>query len=95
MRWLGDELVGPLENARQWLEDNPCPDDGIGAHLRAMLVAYSEMPGASVPCMMELRDRIEQHARAIDRKQAPLDVDRLLMSRSFGNGGHCWSLTSA
>jgi hypothetical protein len=73
MRWEGDELAGPLENARHWLESNPCPDPVVGAHLRAMLVAYGEMPGVSVPRIMELRNTIEQHARAIDRRRMPRD----------------------
>jgi hypothetical protein len=71
MRWLDDELVGPLESARHWLEDNPCPDGAVGAHLRAMLDAYSEMPGAPVTRMIELRNSIENHAHAIDRRRAP------------------------
>jgi hypothetical protein len=71
MRWVGDELDGPLENARRWLDDNPCPDEAIGTHLRAVLVAYAQMPGASVPRMMELRDGIAEHAVAIDRRQTP------------------------
>jgi hypothetical protein len=75
MRWLGDELVAPLEEARHWLDDNPCPDEEIGEHLRAMLVAYSKMPGATVLQMMELRNVIQQHAEAVDRRSAPSQVD--------------------
>jgi hypothetical protein len=40
MRWAGDELVGPLEAAERWLEDNPSPDQMMDAHLRAVLSAY-------------------------------------------------------
>jgi hypothetical protein len=73
MRWPGDDLVGPLENARHWVDTNPCPDDAIDTHLRTMLDAYAEMQGATVGHMMELRDQIEQHAQAIDRRRTPRD----------------------
>jgi hypothetical protein len=68
---VGDELAGPPENSRSWIEWNPCPDELIGSHLRAVLLAHSEMPGASVPRMMALRDNIGQQTRAIDRQQTP------------------------
>jgi hypothetical protein len=71
MRWVHDDLDGPLEDAQSWLDDHPCPDEAIGAHLRAVLAAYAEMPGASVPRMMALRESIEKHASAIDRRQTP------------------------
>jgi hypothetical protein len=74
MRWTGDELVGPLEAAQRWLEDNPSPDNTMDAHLRAMLGAYREMPGASVPRMMELRNSIEYHAQALVRRLAMTDT---------------------
>jgi hypothetical protein len=74
MRWEGDELIGPLAEARRWLEDNPCPDPAVSAHLRAMLVAYSEMPGVPLPRVMELRRAIEHHAQAIERRRTPRDA---------------------
>jgi hypothetical protein len=74
MCWVGDELVGPLKTAPRWPADNSSPDGTIGEHLRTMLVAYGEMPGGSVLRMMELRDRIEQRARAIDRQRAQGDT---------------------
>jgi hypothetical protein len=75
MRWADDDLVGPLESALHWLDDNPCPDEAVSAHLRAILAAYSEMPGATVPRIMELRNSIERHAHAIDRRQKPSNAD--------------------
>jgi hypothetical protein len=84
MRWPGDELVGPLEKARRWLEDNPCPDEAIGEHLRAMVVAYSEIPGATVPRMMELRDIIQHHAKAVDRRDAPRHDDEIPSRKANG-----------
>jgi hypothetical protein len=36
-----------------------------------MFLAYAELPGATVSRMLELRGTIEQHAKAIDRRNYP------------------------
>jgi hypothetical protein len=65
--WVDDEFAGAISNARQWLRDNPCPDQTLGRYLADMLGAYEEMTSATVTRVMELRVVIEQHVDALDR----------------------------
>jgi hypothetical protein len=69
--WMDDELARVLKRARQWLEDNPCPDESIDGHLRSILDAYAEMTGTTVARVMELRKDIESHGREVDRRRVP------------------------
>jgi hypothetical protein len=59
--WVDDEFAGTISNARQWLRDNPCPDQTLGRYFVGMLGAYAEMTNATVARVMELRVIIEQH----------------------------------
>ena len=68
--WMDDDLGRVLENARQWLQDNPCPVTSIGSHLQVILDAYSEMTSATVARVMELRGVIELHGKEVDRRRA-------------------------
>jgi hypothetical protein len=69
--WMDDELALVLERASRWLEENPCPDQSIDGHLRAILAAYTEMTAATVARVMELRKEIESHGREVDRRRVP------------------------
>jgi hypothetical protein len=69
--WTGDDLPGDVEAARRWLQENPCPDASLDQHLEAILDAYAEMPTATVKRVMELRESIEVHAMALDRRRMP------------------------
>ena len=69
--WTNDELPAAVVAARRWHEQNPCPDASLDVHLDAILDAYAEMSVATVARVMEIREDIERHARALDRRQAP------------------------
>ena len=69
--WTGDDLPGAVEVARQWHRENPCPDGSLDHHLESILDAYAEMGSATVARVMEIRDDIEAHSKALDRRQTP------------------------
>ncbi len=69
--WTDDELPGAVAAARQWHEQNPCPDASLDEHLAAILDAYAEMAVATVARMMEIREDIAYHALALDRRRLP------------------------
>jgi hypothetical protein len=69
--WTGDDLPAAVEAARQWLRENPCPDPSLDQHLEAILDAYAEMRSATVSRVMELRESIAEHAKALDRRRKP------------------------
>jgi hypothetical protein len=69
--WMDDELARVLKRASQWLEENPCPDESIDGHLRAILAAYTQMTRATVARVMELRKEIESRGREVDRRRVP------------------------
>jgi hypothetical protein len=69
--WTGDDLPSDVEAARTWLRENPCPDASLDQHLEGILDAYAEMQAATVSRVMELREIIAQHAKALDRRRAP------------------------
>jgi hypothetical protein len=60
-----------VEAARQWLRENPSPDPALDQHLEAILDAYAEMPSATVSRVMDLRESIALHAKALDRRRSP------------------------
>jgi len=64
--WVDDEFAGTISNARQWLRDNPCPDQTLGRCFVGMLGAYAEMTSATVARVLELRVVIEQYVEALD-----------------------------
>jgi len=39
--WVDDEFAEAIRVARQWLLDNPSPDDALGDHFVTMLEAYA------------------------------------------------------
>jgi len=65
--WVDDEFAGTISDARQWLRDNPCPDQTLGCNFVSMLGAYAEMTSATVERVMELRGVIEQLVEVLDR----------------------------
>jgi len=65
--WVDDEFAETIRLSRQWLTDNPCPDESLGQHFVGMLNAYAEMTYATVARVMELRVDIEQHVEVLDR----------------------------
>lgn len=67
--WTDDELPGAVAAARRWHEQNPCPDPSLDEHLAAILDAYAEMAVATVARVMEIREDIAHHARALDRRK--------------------------
>jgi hypothetical protein len=67
--WTDDELPGAVEAARRWHQQNPCPDASLDEHLEAILDAYAEMSVATVSRVMEIREVIELHAKALDRRK--------------------------
>jgi hypothetical protein len=69
--WIDDEFAMTIQNARQWLRANPCPDPEIGRRCLAMLDAYAEMTTATVGRLMELRNDILENAIAVDRRNVP------------------------
>jgi len=69
--WMDDQLSSVLMHARQWLGENPCPDESVDGHLRTILDAYDEMTRATVARVMELRMEIETHGREVDRRRIP------------------------
>jgi hypothetical protein len=69
--WTDDELPGALAAARRWHEQNPCPDPSLDEHLSAILDAYAEMAVATVARVMEIREDIALHAKALDRRKLP------------------------
>jgi hypothetical protein len=69
--WTGDDLPSDVEAARQWLRENPSPDAALDQHLEAILDAYAEMPSATVSRVMDLRESIALHAKALDRRRSP------------------------
>jgi hypothetical protein len=69
--WVDDEFACLIRTARQWLRDNPCPDDLLGRHFVVMLDAYNEMTNATVARVMELRLNIEQQIQALDYWKPP------------------------
>ena len=71
MPWTGDDLPAAVEAARQWHRENPCPDSSLDQHLGTILDAYDEMANATVARVMEIRDIIEVHAAALDRRRKP------------------------
>jgi hypothetical protein len=71
--WTGDDMPAAVEAARRWVRENPCPDTSLDQHLEAILDAYAEMPTATVSRVMELRESIEVHAKALDRRRLPRD----------------------
>jgi hypothetical protein len=60
-----------VEVARQWHRENPCPDSSLDPHLESILDAYTEMASATVARVMEIREDIEAHTKALDRRQEP------------------------
>jgi hypothetical protein len=64
--WVDDEFAEGIRVARQWLRDNPSPDDALGEHFVTMLEAYAEMTVATVGRVMELREIIEREMQALD-----------------------------
>ena len=71
MPWTGDDLPAAVEAARQWHRENPCPDGLVDQHLETILDAYDEMANATVARVMEIRDIIEVHTAALDRRRKP------------------------
>jgi hypothetical protein len=69
--WTEDDLPTAVEAARQWHRENPCPDASLDHHLESILDAYSEMASATVARVMEIREDIEAHAKALDRRRTP------------------------
>ena len=65
--WVDDEFAATITTTRQWLSDNPCPDGSLGQHFVEMLGAYAEMTSATVARVMELRVKIADHVKAVDR----------------------------
>jgi hypothetical protein len=65
--WVDDEFALTITRARQWLRENPCPDDSLGQSFTSMLGAYDEMTRATVARVMELRVVIEEHVEALAR----------------------------
>ena len=73
-----DDLYDVANLAVQWLEDNPCPDSGVGRRFKAQTMAYravadtvrstitDEDGDAMVAQLRHLRDVIDQHAAAIE-----------------------------
>src|ERR1700684_3119739 len=59
--WVDDEFAEVIRIARQWLRDNPCPDQALGQNFVGMLEAYNEMTSATVSRVMELRSDIEEY----------------------------------
>jgi hypothetical protein len=82
--WVDDEFAALIRTARQWLHDNPCPDDSLGRHFARMLDAYAEMTSATVARVMELRVIIEQEVRALDHWKPP--SARIAPSSGDGSG---------
>jgi hypothetical protein len=65
--WVDDEFASTIWATRQWLSEHPCPDRLLGQHFEEMLAAYGEMTSATVARVMELRENIKDHVKAIDR----------------------------
>jgi hypothetical protein len=65
--WVDDEFAEVIRLARQWLRDNPCPDQALGQTFVGMLEAYNEMTTATVSRVMELRSDIEEYVRELDK----------------------------
>jgi hypothetical protein len=71
--WTADDLPAAVEAARAWHRENPCPDPSLDEHLDAILDAYIEMSNATVSRVMEIRESIQVHAKALDRRRKPRD----------------------
>ncbi len=77
-----DDLYDVANLAVQWLEDNPCPDSGVGRRFKAQMMAYRAVADtvrstitdkdgdAMVAQLRHLRDVIDQHAGAIEEMEA-------------------------
>jgi hypothetical protein len=70
--WVDQELLGELEQAREWHRANPSPEPCMGVHLWAILDAYGEMTTATVARVMELRQAVERHVSAMDSWKLPI-----------------------
>jgi hypothetical protein len=71
MPWTGEDVPAAVEAARQWHRENPCPDGSLDQHLESILDAYGEMANATVARVMEIREIIEVHTTALDRRRKP------------------------
>jgi hypothetical protein len=69
--WTDDELPSAVAAARSWHQQNRCPDASLDEHLEAILDAYAEMSVATVARVMEIREVIDSHAKALDRRKLP------------------------
>jgi hypothetical protein len=77
-----DDLYDVANLAVEWLEDNPCPDFGVGRRFKAQMMAYravadtvrstitGEDGDAMVAQLRHLRDVIDGHAGAIEEMEA-------------------------
>jgi PilZ domain-containing protein len=72
-----DEFYEVSDLAIRWLEDNPCPDQALGGHLRAQLIGYRDVADTvqstftadddvAVAQLGRLRDVVDHHGVAID-----------------------------